>query len=54
MLQKFVNYNFKIAIVGDYSRYQSNVLKDFIYESNKQGEINFVKSIEEAKVKLTK
>lgn len=52
ILQKFVNYNFKIAIVGDYSKYQSNVLKDFIYESNKQGEINFVKSIEEAKEKL--
>jgi hypothetical protein len=52
MLQKFVNYNFKIAIIGDYSKYQSSVLKDFIYESNRQGEINFVKSIEEAKEKL--
>lgn len=54
ILQKFVNYNFKIAIIGDFSKYQSNVLKDFIYESNKQGEINFIKSIEEAKEKLSK
>jgi hypothetical protein len=54
ILQKFVTYNFKIAIVGDFSKYQSNVLKDFIYESNKQGEINFAKSIEEAREKLTK
>jgi hypothetical protein len=53
ILQKFVNYNFKIAIIGDFSKYQSNVLKDFIYESNRQGEINFVTSIEEAKEKLT-
>jgi hypothetical protein len=54
ILQKFVNYNFKIAIIGDFSKYQSSVLKDFIYESNKQGEINFVKSIEEAKEKLSR
>lgn len=52
ILQKFVNYYFKIAIIGDYSKYQSNALKDFIYESNKQGEINFVSSIEEAKERL--
>lgn len=47
ILQKFVNYYFKIIIVGDYSRYTSNTLRDFIYESNKQGEINFVSSLEE-------
>jgi len=53
-LQKFVNYYFRIAIIGDFSKYQSNILKDFIYESNKQGEINFVQSLEEAKEKLSK
>jgi hypothetical protein len=52
ILQKFVNYNFKVAIIGDYSKYQSGVLKDFIYESNKQGEINFVSSPEEARQRL--
>ena len=35
ILQKFINYRKKIAIVGDYSNYTSKPLKDFIYESNK-------------------
>lgn len=34
ILQKFVNYQVKIAIVGDFSKYSSKSLKDFIYESN--------------------
>jgi hypothetical protein len=54
ILQKFVTYNFKIAIVGDFSKYRSSVLRNFIYESNKQGKISFVGSVEEAKEKLTK
>jgi hypothetical protein len=54
ILQKFVNYYFKVAIVGDFSKYESNTLKDFIYESNRQGEISFVSSLEEAKEGLAK
>ena len=34
ILQKFINYCKKIAIVGDYSKYTSKPLKDFIYKSN--------------------
>lgn len=34
ILQKFINYHFKLAIYGDYSYYTSQPLKDFIYESN--------------------
>jgi len=34
ILQKFVNYHIKIAIVGDFSKYTSKSLRDFIYESN--------------------
>ena len=34
VLQKFVNYQMKLAIVGDFSAYPSQNLKDFIYESN--------------------
>ena len=34
ILQKFINYHVKAAIWGDYSRYTSKPLKDFIYESN--------------------
>ena len=52
ILQKFVNYRKKIAIVGDYSKYTSKPLKDFIYESNNGNSIYFVSNIEEALLKL--
>ena len=35
ILQKYVNYGGRMAIYGDYSRYTSKPLKDFMYESNK-------------------
>lgn len=35
VLQKFVNYGFKIAIFGDYSDCTSKPLHDFIWESNR-------------------
>lgn len=46
VLQKFVNYNMAVAIVGDYSGYSSKSLKDFIYESNKGHAVFFVESVE--------
>lgn len=52
ILQKFINYHKKIAIVGDYSKYTSKPLKDFIYESNKGNSIFFLATIEEAVHKL--
>ncbi|MEA4921075.1 MAG: DUF4180 domain-containing protein [Clostridiaceae bacterium] len=52
VLQKFVNYHMKAAIIGDYSRYTSKPLKDFIYESNKGKDIFFVASEEEGIKKL--
>ncbi len=48
ILQKFSNYRMRLAIVGDFSKYTSKSLKDFIYESNKGKLINFVSSTEEA------
>lgn len=48
MLQKFSNYRIRLAIVGDFEKFKSNSLKDFIFESNKVGQINFVNSIAEA------
>jgi hypothetical protein len=48
ILQKFSNYRVRLAIVGDFSKYLSNSIKDFIYESNKVGHINFVSSQMEA------
>jgi len=35
VLQKFVNYQTKVAIYGDYTKYTSKPIKDFMYESNK-------------------
>lgn len=48
ILQKFVNYRFRIAIVGDFSSYTSKSLKDFIYESNKGKSVNFLPDNETA------
>lgn len=42
ILQKFVNYQMRLIIVGDFSKYPSQSLKDFIYESNKGNQINFL------------
>lgn len=53
ILQKFVNYQFRIAIYGDYSKYTSKPLKDFIYESNNGRDVFFTDSLENAIKKLT-
>lgn len=52
VLQKFVNYQCKLAIVGDFSNYTSKPLRDFIYESNKGNHVFFVATMEEALQKL--
>lgn len=53
ILQKFINYKFRIAIYGDYTKYTSKPLKDFIYESNNGLNIFFVDSLETAVQYLT-
>ena len=52
ILQKFVNYGVKLAIVGDFSGYDSKALADFIYESNKGRHFFFVGTREEALQRL--
>ena len=52
LLQKFSTYQMRLAIVGDFSHYESKSLRDFIYESNKVGRINFVDSLRVAIEKL--
>ncbi|MFH0892976.1 MAG: DUF4180 domain-containing protein [Bacteroidota bacterium] len=52
ILQKFSIYQFGLAIVGDFKKYESKSLHDFIYESNKQGQVIFVSTPNEAKEKL--
>ena len=54
ILQKFVNYQIKFAIIGDYSKYTSKPLKDLIYESNKGNDIFFVATEDEAVKMLEK
>ncbi len=52
ILQKFINYHMKIAVVGDFSIYSSKSLKDFMYESNKGKNMFFVSNEKEAAEKL--
>lgn len=52
VLQKFVNYRIKAAFYGDYARYISKPLHDFIRESNKGDSFFFVATREEAIEKL--
>lgn len=53
ILQKFINYHVRAAICGDYSRYTSKPLRDFIRESNRGRDFFFVATREEAIQKLT-
>lgn len=48
ILQKFSNYKIRLAIVGDFDKYGSKSLNDFIFESNKGSTVNFVSSVEKA------
>lgn len=53
VLQKIINYQVRIAIYGDYSKYTSKPLKDFIYESNNGHDVFFVDDLETAVKMLT-
>ena len=44
ILQKFSTYGFKLAIVGDFSKYKSISLQDFIHESNQGNRVFFVEN----------
>ena len=48
ILQKFTNYEFKLAIVGNFETVQSKSLRDFIFESNRAKRYLFVASQQEA------
>lgn len=48
ILQKFSNYKIQLAIVGDFNKYNNQSLRDFIFESNKGRQINFVGNLSEA------
>jgi len=52
ILQKYTNYKVKLAIVGDFSGYQSKSLRDFIRESNAGNQVLFLPTVEIALERL--
>jgi hypothetical protein len=53
ILQKVSNYGMQLAIVGDFTKYMSKSLRDFIYESNITGQVVFVATVEKALDRLS-
>lgn len=52
ILQKVSNYQFKLAVTGEFSKYTSKSLIDFIRESNRGNRVFFVDTTEDALLKL--
>lgn len=52
ILQKFINYGVRFAIYGDFSKYTSKPLKDFMYESNRGNDFYFQPNVSLAVDKL--
>ncbi len=48
ILQKFSNYNVRLAIIGQFKNLNSEALKQFIQESNTTGQILFLENINQA------
>jgi hypothetical protein len=53
ILQKVSNYRLRLGVVGDFTGYESESLRDFIYESNKSNKIIFVDTLEDALKRLS-
>lgn len=52
ILQKFVTYQLKVAIVGRFEKYTSKALADFIREANQGKQLFFTASVSEALARL--
>lgn len=52
ILQKFINYHVKFAVYGDFTKYSSKPLKDFVYESNRGNDVFFLSNENDAVEKL--
>jgi len=48
VLQKFSNYKVRLVIVGDFAKYKSQSLQNFIFESNKSKRVFFTDNISSA------
>jgi hypothetical protein len=54
ILQKYVNYGMKLAVVGDFSHYTSRSLRDFLRETNRGRSAFFVADERDAVERLAK
>lgn len=54
ILQKYINYHVKVAIIGDFSVYPSQSLQDFIYECNKGNDFFFLPSEQQGIERLSR
>lgn len=54
ILQKFSNYKAQLVIIGEFTRYPGKSIRDFIYESNKGRQVNFLESLSLAVERLSK
>jgi hypothetical protein len=56
VVQKFVGYRLRVAIVGDISRYlaESPALRAWVRESNRGNQVWFVESVEELGTRLSR
>jgi hypothetical protein len=54
ILQKFSNYRMRLAIIGDFEKYPGGSIREFVYESNRGGRVNFLGSVGEALERLSK
>jgi Domain of unknown function (DUF4180) len=54
IIQKFLTYGFRLAIVGDISRYvdESDALRGFVVECNRGAHTWFAKNLEELEARL--
>ena len=50
--QKFANYHFRLALIGDFSAYESRSFADFMRESNRGRHLYFCRDEREALDKL--
>lgn len=54
ILQKFSNFRVRLAIIGDFEKFESKSIKAFIFEGNKNHQINFVNTLNEGLERLSK
>jgi len=54
ILQKISNYRMKLALIGDFSKYKSKSLQDFIRECNRGNSVFFLESQDAAFVKFSR